>query len=276
MAKFTGTERDFYHFLGPHYRNLVNSLTRKAKAAHNGVCQHCGEKVGSLDAAHVHGRGRKDLLSSLLQTYRHDDEIIIDNLDAFDQAFVALHEPIDKTFLFLCRNCHMQYDAHAKDQPTDIAESIGHAPSHGSLPEKISSQDYASVMSCSPNQGESFQDFVKRALRALYKAGLLSPTEIQRLQERDYSNQTFHIQFPLLIKEDNLSESLRKRYWVSEHIFEDFYACSQWWRDNFSDYETKFAKWIRGLERSYNRGNIQPQPESPTHELPRLERQRKA
>lgn len=110
MATFIGTEKEFSTLIGPRMRNKVQSLTKDAKRATGNVCQHCGKKMPELDAAHVHGRERKEIIHSVLEKYRDGDTYSVD-LQRFEQEFVDAHYPIEKTFLFLCKECHSKYDA---------------------------------------------------------------------------------------------------------------------------------------------------------------------
>ena len=110
MATFIGTEDEFNTFIGPRMRNKIPPLTRAAKAAANNICQHCGRKVAELDAAHVHGRERKEIIHSVLEKYRAGDSYSV-NLQTFEREFVNAHYPIEETFLFLCKDCHNDYDA---------------------------------------------------------------------------------------------------------------------------------------------------------------------
>ena len=66
MSLFTGTTREFKRFIGPHLRNVVQQISRRQKAM-IGACQGCGEG-GELEAAHVHGRNRTDIINLLLGT----------------------------------------------------------------------------------------------------------------------------------------------------------------------------------------------------------------
>ena len=97
------------------------------------------------------------------------------------------------------------------------------------------------------------QDFVKETLRKLFTNGILSNAEINRLQDTDYSKQTFGIQYPLLQKEwkDCLDGTGKARYWGDSPTKKigGFYVCSQWWKQSFTIYDTKIAEWLKTLEK---------------------------
>lgn len=108
MASFIGTHKEFKRFIGPRLRNLVNIRT---KAYRIGVanCNHCGS-ADRLESAHIRGRERNQIIDALLQQFTHDEIVTID-LAKFEQLFIAEHEPIERTILILCRDCHSKYDA---------------------------------------------------------------------------------------------------------------------------------------------------------------------
>lgn len=108
MASFIGTRKEFKRFIGPRLRNLVNIRT---KAYRIGIanCNHCGSP-DHLESAHVRGRDRNQIIDALLKRFTHDEVVTID-LAKFEQLFVSEHEPIERTILILCRDCHGKYEA---------------------------------------------------------------------------------------------------------------------------------------------------------------------
>ena len=112
MSSFYGTIEDVSKFLMPRIRNKVQTLARPYKNLENGVCQHCGRKNGTLEAAHVHGRERKTIVRKILEKYRSGNGYHIVDLDLFEGEVIEAHEPIEETFLFLCHDCHRAYDDH--------------------------------------------------------------------------------------------------------------------------------------------------------------------
>jgi hypothetical protein len=125
MASFIGTKDDFNTFIGPRIRNLVNQIAKKDRDARNGICQHCGVKA-KLDSAHKHGKGRKTLIEMALKNFDKGSYIEVD-LKKFEELFINYHQPINETFLFLCRKCHNEYDKnhipetdHDEEKPTNV------------------------------------------------------------------------------------------------------------------------------------------------------------
>src|SRR5688572_1388085 len=124
MASFIGTRKEFKRYIGPRLRNLVNLLTKKHRI---GVanCNHCGTKE-RLESAHVRGRERNQIIDVLLEGFTHNEIITID-LEIFERKFVAEHDPIDKTILILCRDCHIKYDG-ITDSPqahNEVSSEVG-------------------------------------------------------------------------------------------------------------------------------------------------------
>lgn len=110
MATFVGTENEFTHFVMPYVRNYVQYLTRPVKKSLGNICQHCGKKVKSLDAAHKHGHERPIIVHQLLQRYKTNRGYEVD-LISFEEELKRAHTPISEHILFLCKECHMEYDA---------------------------------------------------------------------------------------------------------------------------------------------------------------------
>ncbi len=110
MSRFEGTTKEFKRYIGPLLRNVVNQITRKQKASID-ACEHCGA-VGELDAAHVHGRNRTDIIDLLLGT-SEPGALVDKDLHEFELAFKREHVPVEKAILVLCKSCHRKYDTRA-------------------------------------------------------------------------------------------------------------------------------------------------------------------
>jgi hypothetical protein len=116
MGRFSGTTKEFKRYIGPLFRNLVQQITRKQKAA-IGACEHCGAG-GELDAAHVHGRDRTEIINILLGASAPEGLVDVD-LKEFEQRFKREHDPVEKAILVLCTSCHRKYDA----LPTEVTKA---------------------------------------------------------------------------------------------------------------------------------------------------------
>ena len=151
MPSFTGSRRDFKRYFGPFLRNLVNSHTKNHKRS-VGKCQsqECSE-TRNLEAAHLRGRERDQLIDSLLDGMPDQSPIVVDLKD-FTERFRAEHTPIEKTIRVLCRKCHKMYDS------LEDTESI--SPSQIASKEATSS-DFATVeiSVCHPSPPHTSKDF---------------------------------------------------------------------------------------------------------------------
>jgi len=117
VASFEGTTQEFHHYIGPRIRNAVNSLTRKARLERNGVCEFCGKKA-TLESAHVHGKGRREIIEEVLNKYSNGNIIRIPDLNELEQAILDAHRPLSNTFKFICKPCHTEYDSNGTETQT--------------------------------------------------------------------------------------------------------------------------------------------------------------
>lgn len=108
-STFTGTLKEFNRYLGPHWRVLVQQITKKHKAT-IGACEFHPSHKGPFDAAHIHGRERTTLLRELLGNPTKDDILTVDII-GFEASFKEEHHPIEKSILVLCKSCHQKYDS---------------------------------------------------------------------------------------------------------------------------------------------------------------------
>lgn len=122
MAVFSGNHKEFRRYIGPRLRNLVQQLTKKHKAQIS-ACQHCDAKE-NLESAHVHGRDRNDIIELILSQESIDGVVSVD-IQKFEERFVEEHQPLEKSILILCRECHRKYDSKPKKvrQIRQIAEN---------------------------------------------------------------------------------------------------------------------------------------------------------
>lgn len=111
MAVFSGNHKEFRRYIGPRLRNLVQQLTKKHKAQIS-ACQHCDAKE-NLESAHVHGRDRNDIIELILSQESIDGVVSVD-IQKFEERFVEEHQPLEKSILILCRECHRKYDSKPK------------------------------------------------------------------------------------------------------------------------------------------------------------------
>ena len=110
MATFNGTIKEFHDYIGPRIRNVINNLTRKPRQQKNGVCELCGKKA-ELQSAHVHDRDRRTIIESALIPHTDGKGQITCSIENVELEILEAHEPIEETFKFICRQCHVEYDS---------------------------------------------------------------------------------------------------------------------------------------------------------------------
>lgn len=98
------------------------------------------------------------------------------------------------------------------------------------------------------NDNQLVQDFVKQTLLTLFKHNLLTNQMISQLQNKKYCREIFGIQFPLLeVSSTKIKDSKgHLRYWKKFKV-DKFFVCSQWWKENFSLYDSRIAHWLCDL-----------------------------
>jgi hypothetical protein len=106
--KFIGSEDDFTKFIGPYSRNLVQRITKKYKNT-KGRCEHCDIENVQLDAAHIRGKERKEIIKSIIKFNTNGSFEV--NLNEFEQEFIKEHDPIENVIKILCQDCHNKYDS---------------------------------------------------------------------------------------------------------------------------------------------------------------------
>ncbi len=116
----------------------MQQLTKKHKAEIS-ACEYCGSQ-NNLESAHIHGRERNVLIDLILSEYMSSGIAEVE-IDQFEERFKKEHQPLEKSILILCRNCHRQYDSKAAPavspsqrlaEPTDkftsIDNKVGYLP----------------------------------------------------------------------------------------------------------------------------------------------------
>lgn len=103
---------------------------------------------------------------------------------------------------------------------------------------------------------QSVQDFIKQTLKILFESKLLTNNEILLLQDKNYSQNVFSIEYPLLEKNhiNTIDNKGHSRYWAKKNFsVGDFFVCSQWWKQKFDIYDKMIAIWLVSLENERNK-----------------------
>ena len=109
MAKFTGTLKEFEKYIGPRLRNVVQTSIARKLRMDIGKCEMC-ETQEDLQAAHIHGTDRKTLIKLALGEFCINNKLTDVDIVFLEKKFKELHNPPEKIFKILCRQCHYDYD----------------------------------------------------------------------------------------------------------------------------------------------------------------------
>jgi hypothetical protein len=245
MTKFIGTIKEYHKFIGPRIRNVVQSITKKAKKDAGNICEICNKEL-ELEAAHIHGKERKQIIEAVLNPFLDNLGIVEINLEEIEKEIKGKHYPLNETFKFLCKNCHNEYDDNNTFKNKNT-ENKNH---------KQTKTEYMKV-------GE----FIKTEMEKLFKEEKLTNEMIKNLLDVEYSKRTFNTgnnTMPMLKeitfdKNSNLSEEEQfneqitisgvKRYYKSciDSKGRKYAICSQWYDDNRNQREY-FINWLDSLE----------------------------
>ncbi len=132
MAQLSCALDEFYNMIGPKIRNDVAIVTKQKKNQLGLICQHCGNKVKELDAAHKHDSSRKEIIKSVLDDCETEDgKYLIPNLQKIIDKIKDQHKSND-IFFFLCKTCHTKYDNSNKIQKSkeNISKGIDTSDSY--------------------------------------------------------------------------------------------------------------------------------------------------
>ncbi|WP_055448416.1 hypothetical protein [Lacinutrix mariniflava] len=116
MATFNGSSKEFNDFIGPLARNIVCNLSRKIKE--KTTCRHDGcKKRKPLEAAHLKGKGRIEIIASILAPFEIEDDFFEIDLELFKSEFKDAHTPIENVILPMCKEHHLEYDREENIKP---------------------------------------------------------------------------------------------------------------------------------------------------------------
>ena len=243
MAQFTGDFKSFNKYLGPFVRNRVNQITRPHRDGKNGICAHCNNQFKELDSAHVHGRGRQQIMQEVTRDFQNDEGIICGHLDEIMQAIEQKHEPIEEVIKFLCRDCHREYDAQENQQLVQSSRITSPSPANEPARREATGKyvEICSIRFDLPREeGKIFQPDVRNMLNRLFQHNFLPREETERLHQLDYSKKMLGIQFPLF------ANTGARRYWAKP--IGGYYVCSEWWQQWFSHYNQRIYQWLLHLK----------------------------
>jgi hypothetical protein len=112
-SKFIGTENEFKRYVGGYLRNSVQKTISPKFKKEKGKCEDC-TSTEKLEAAHIHGRGRQELMKEVLDEFKRKDGLYEVDLHIFADKFYEKHFIDGGVFRILCKPCHEIYDAPLK------------------------------------------------------------------------------------------------------------------------------------------------------------------
>ena len=87
MSVFYGSKDDFIKYIGGYCKNKIPIITRDEKKRYGNICTCCGQK-SELQAAHVHGFERLQIIEDILNENFKEDDIYNVDLDEFERIFI--------------------------------------------------------------------------------------------------------------------------------------------------------------------------------------------
>ena len=87
---------------------------------------------------------------------------------------------------------------------------------------------------------------VRTVLRKMLENGEVTKQEIEQMQTKDYSKETFDIQYPLLLKVNEINDKRPVRYYSSPLKIhgEDYFLCSEWFEVPSNNDRPYLMKWL--------------------------------
>lgn len=109
MARFIGTEKDFFKYVGNYTKDLIPKLTEEYKNK-IGECQHCGAKEIEFSYTHKKNMQPRVLKEHILKDYYTKESDIVDvNLVEFTERYSMLYDAPHLYGYVLCSKCSKDY-----------------------------------------------------------------------------------------------------------------------------------------------------------------------
>lgn len=109
-----------------------------------------------------------------------------------------------------------------------------------------SKKDIVKDFSSTKNNGEpKIGEFVRQTFRELVNEKIIGTDEVEKLQRKDYSKQTFDIQYPFLSKE------LKEKYWKNYKIEINnikYFVCSEWYEIPANNDRPYYESWLKKMK----------------------------
>ena len=185
MAQLICTFEEFNNFVGPRVRNDVATITKQKKNELGLICEECQNKVNELDAAHKHGRSRKEIIKIVLDECETEEKrYIIHNLQKTIKAIKEQHFPIEENFRFLCKRCHVEYDSDIKQREIDNIQKTEISNNHHT---QDHNNEYQKEFELILSQNSSLRECLKE-LFLRFPDKEIPTTELREIYQKNYPN----------------------------------------------------------------------------------------
>ncbi len=136
----------------------------------------------------------------------------------------------------------IQFDNSIENPETDVAEKTN---SQGTKHQKINNSTIES------NGKLPIGKFVRKTLNELIDKNLLKEDEIIKLQQQDYSIDTFHIRYPFLRKVLISDNKKVDKYWKPIVLIngEKFFVCSEWYEISANNDRPYYETWLKKMRK---------------------------
>jgi hypothetical protein len=115
------------------------------------------------------------------------------------------------------------------------------------LPKSIVKPLLPSIITDDPFSEMKIGVIAKTVFRNILESGKIPEDEIERMQDKDYSKDTFGIQYPVLRKTNNPNSKKPDRYYAkSIKIYDQYYfICSEWVERHDNNDRPYLIKWLK-------------------------------
>jgi hypothetical protein len=88
---------------------------------------------------------------------------------------------------------------------------------------------------------------VRTVFRNILESGNVPKDEIERMQDKEYSRETFGIQYPVLQKKNESDKNQPKRYYAGAvKIYDkDYFICSEWYETSANNDRKYLMEWLK-------------------------------
>ncbi len=227
MPIFCSTIEEATKMTKLHVRNALCKATKSYRL--HSVCKICGN-MEEIQAAHFHDNEFESIIADCLEsTFRHRNgyKFILENV--VDKC-ITNHFPLYKNVIFLCKSCHVKYDAFDPDTLEKVKRY-----QQNIFSDKVKVQIGGSVIYTRRDCGCS-KPFIYRTLKSVKNE--ISYQDFLRLYDQQFCKNVFAMNLPALTEDSSLVfDTKGHRRYYADPIFEKTYVCQEWKTKNFKLFE---------------------------------------